>query len=107
MAAKSKSKDRTFAITLSIDTAKLKKLYPGPSWRNGYQDIERVLKSNGFTRQGRLYVGEPGGTAPECVSAVLSLSQRFRWFSGSVKDIRMLKIEVAADLIPVLNAADL
>lgn len=102
-----KPKVCTYALTFSLDTKKMNKCYPSKSWWNGYEDIERVLMANGFVREGKLYVGKSIVTSADCIRAVLVLKEKLRWFTKSVRTIRMLRLEEATDLLPVLRAANM
>ncbi len=45
-------------------------------------------------------------SAVTCVLAAMDLAKALPWFAGSVRDIRMLRIEELNDLLPaVLQAA--
>lgn len=93
-----------YAITFDIDTNELRAAYPNASYNNAYFDIRRVLTSEfGFTwRQGSVYFGTEDITPVDCTMAVQELMRRFPWFSRSVRDIRMLKIEENNDLSDLL-----
>ncbi|MGL6095199.1 MAG: hypothetical protein ACRC7O_05270, partial [Fimbriiglobus sp.] len=41
---------RMYAIAFDMDTDTLERAYPGPSWKNAYTEIQRVLTRHGFTR---------------------------------------------------------
>ncbi|QQE87303.1 hypothetical protein GKQ51_13400 [Azotobacter chroococcum] len=89
-----------YAITFDIDTNELRAAYPNASYTNAYADIRRVLTGEfGFTwRQGSVYFGTEHITPVDCTMAVQELMRRFPWFSRSVKDLRMLRIEENNDL---------
>ena len=92
-----------YAITFDLDTEQLTKLYPNDSWRNAYNDIKNTLLPMGFTWQrGGVYFGTDQMNAVKCVLAVQVLSKNYPWFRGSVRDIRMLRIEELNDLMPAL-----
>jgi virulence-associated protein VapD len=98
---------RMYAIAFDMDTDTLQRAYPGPSWNNAYADIQRVLTRHGFNRQqGSVYFGNPQVNPVTCVLAAMDLARSLPWFSISVRDIRMLRIEEQNDLLPaVLQAA--
>lgn len=97
---------RIYAISVDIDTDTLQRAYPGPSWNNGYADIQRVLARHGFTRQqGSVYFGGSEVNAVTCVMAAMDLTQSLPWFAISVRDIRMLRIEEQNDLLPAVQRA--
>ena len=70
-----------------------------------YGKIERFLRKRGFSRQqGSVYFGDPEKVnSVTCSLAVVELSREFPWFSPSVRDIRMLRIEENNDLKPAVN----
>ena len=94
---------RQFAITFDMDTTVLQDSYQLASWQNAYNDIGRTLSRHGFTRQqGSVYFGDNTVDAVRCVLAVQALSRDHVWFSASVRDIRMLRIEDNSDLMPAV-----
>jgi virulence-associated protein VapD len=94
-----------YAITFDLDTDTLQKLYPGESWRNAYTEIRRLLIEDGFEwQQGSVYFGSPERINPvTCVIAAQRLAAELPWFSDSVRDIRMLRIEENDDLGPAVE----
>jgi virulence-associated protein VapD len=96
---------RMYAITFDLDTDMLQQLYPGDSWRNAYTDIRRILIEDGFDwQQGSVYFGNPERIDPvTCVVAAQRLARELPWFSDSVRDIRMLRIEENNDLGPAVD----
>lgn len=93
-----------YAIAFDLDTATLQDSYGSPSWNNAYNDIKRVLQEEGFTwQQGSVYFGGEKVNAVTCVLAVARLTRTYQWFSASVRDIRMLRIEEMNDLNPVIQ----
>lgn len=96
-----------YAITFDMDTALLTELYPQASYHNAYTDIGKFLQKYGFTRQqGSVYFGTDKVDAVTCVVATQELAREYNWFSASVRDIRMLRIEDNNDLRPALNLID-
>jgi len=94
-----------YAITFDMDTTALQASYHNASWQNAYNDIGKVLHSHGFGRQqGSVYFGDDGVDAVRCVLAVQELARAYVWFSPSVRDIRMLRIEDNNDLMPAVAA---
>ncbi|MEN2991358.1 hypothetical protein WG926_23805 [Tistrella sp. BH-R2-4] len=94
------------AIAFDLDTDVLKTLYHAPSWQNAYSDIGKFLITKGFMRQqGSVYFGNAQVDPVTCVLAVMELSRRYPWFSASVRDIRMLRIEDNNDLMPAVRQA--
>ncbi len=93
-----------YAIAFDMDTEALQLNYGGPSFNNAYADIRKVLLKHGFTwQQGSVYFGTERVNAVTCVLAVMDLSATFPWFSISVRDIRMLRIEELNDLMPAVH----
>lgn len=89
-----------YAIVFDLDTQTLKDTYHVDSYNNAYNDIKNVLQDYGFERQqGSVYFGNVGKVdAVTCVLAVMDLAKKYPWFSPSVRDIRMLRIEESNDL---------
>ncbi|MGQ0673528.1 MAG: virulence factor [Hyphomicrobium sp.] len=96
-----------YAITFDLDTQMLEESYGNSSCRNAYTDIRKALDDYGFDwQQGSVYFGGEKVDAVTCVLAVQDLAQRFPWFTPSVRDIRMLRIEDNNDLMPAVEVAD-
>jgi virulence-associated protein VapD len=97
-----------YAIAFDLDTEMLKQHYPNDSYNNGYADIKKLLttKHHFKWQQGSVYFGDPEKvTAVTCVLAAMDLARTFVWFAPSVKDIRMLRIEEANDLMAAVQQA--
>jgi virulence-associated protein VapD len=93
-----------YAIAFDLDTEMLTTTYKNESIGNAYKDIKNVLQEYGFCRQqGSVYFGDSDVSAVTCMDAVAVLTDEYDWFSASVKDIRMLRIEDNNDLMPVIN----
>lgn len=93
-----------YAITFDMDTSRMEELYDGSSWRNGYTEIGNVLREHGFDwRQGSVYFGDDSVNAVTCVLAIQDVAKRLNWFSPSVRDVRMLRIEEFNDLGPAVG----
>jgi virulence-associated protein VapD len=94
-----------YAITFDMDTTALPASYHNASWQNACNDIGKVLHSYGFGRQqGSVYFGDDDVDAVRCVLAVQALTRAYVWFSLSVRDVRMLRIEDNNDLMPAVAA---
>ena len=92
----------SYAITFDFDTSKLEHYYPG-AYTNAYKEIKEELKRLGFEwKQGSVYFGNNSINAVTCVLAVQKLGQKFSWFTPSLRDIRMMRIEEYNDLLPAL-----
>ncbi|HEY0393941.1 MAG TPA: hypothetical protein VGD01_05555 [Candidatus Elarobacter sp.] len=96
---------RMYAITFDVDTDTLQQVYPGDSWRNAYTEIRRILIEGGFEwQQGSVYFGDPKRIdAVTCVVTAQRLARDLPWFTESVRDIRMLRIEENNDLGPAVE----
>ncbi|WP_421726027.1 virulence factor [Bauldia sp.] len=95
-----------YAITFDLDTQVLEASYGAAGWRNAYTDIRNALRGHGFDwQQGSVYFGDEDVTAVTCVLAVQDLTRTYPWFSASVRDIRMLRIEENNDLTPAIEQA--
>ena len=98
---------RMYAIAFDLDTNLLSELYPGQSANNAYADIRRFLTSNGFEwMQGSTYFGDETIDAVRCVRVTQRMAKKFPWFTPSVRDIRMLRIEENNDLKIALEDDD-
>jgi len=96
-----------YAIVFDFDTQTLEQLYPNNSWRNAYTDVRTFLTSRGFEwKQGSTYFGDETIDAVRCVRMVQRLAKRYSWFTPSVRDIRMLRIEENNDLRIALEDED-
>lgn len=98
--------ERVYAVVFDMDTKEMEGRYGNPNWRNGYAEIGAILKEHGFDdhKQGSVYYGDRERvTAVSCVVAIQDVAQRLPWFSASVKDIRMLRIEEEDDLSVALQ----
>ena len=93
-----------YAITFDFDTGLLERLYPNDSWRNAYSDVRRFFEVNGFeNKQGSVYFAIDDIDAVECIALVQDLAETYDWFTPSLRDIRMLRIEENNDLMPILD----
>jgi virulence-associated protein VapD len=94
-----------YAITFDLDMENLKATYHNDSYTNAYTEISRVLVEEfGFDwQQGSVYFGGTTVDAVTCVMAAQELATRFDWFTPSVRDIRMLRIEDNNDLTPAIE----
>jgi virulence-associated protein VapD len=93
-----------YAIVFDLDTSVLEATYGGSSWRNAYGEVRKALADYGFDwQQGSTYFGNEKVDAVTCVLAIQDIAKRFGWFSPSVKDIRMLRIEENNDLMPAIE----
>ncbi|HUE74444.1 MAG TPA: virulence factor [Pirellulaceae bacterium] len=94
-----------YAIDFDMDIESLRTHYGDP-YNNAYLEIRKVLESHGFMwRQGSVYFGGPEINAVTCVMAAMDLARQLPWFSASVRDIRMLRIEELNDLMPAVKQA--
>jgi virulence-associated protein VapD len=94
-----------YAIAFDMDIEQLRSNYGDP-YNNAYLEIRKVLQRHGFTwQQGSMYFGGETVTAVTCVLAAMDLARSLPWFAGSVRDIRMLRIEELNDLMPAIQQA--
>jgi virulence-associated protein VapD len=97
---------RVYAIAFDMNIESLKQNYGDP-YNNAYTEIRRVLQSHGFSpQQGSVYFGNENVNAVSCVLAAQDLSRQLPWFSTSVRDIRMLRIEELNDLAPAVQSVN-
>lgn len=105
ISAQNKGATRVYAIAFDMDIEALRQNYGDP-YNNAYSDIRRVLQSHGFSpQQGSVYFGNETINAVSCVLAAQDLARQLPWFSISVRDIRMLRIEELNDLGPAVQSA--
>lgn len=96
-----------YAVIFDFDTDLLRQLYPTPSWNNAYTDVRNYLTSRGFECvQGSGYFGDETVDAVRCMRTVQKLAKKYPWFTPSVRDIRMLRIEENNDLMVALIDQD-
>jgi virulence-associated protein VapD len=94
---------RVYAIAFDMDIDSLRSAYGDP-YNNAYAEIKKVLQKHGFVwQQGSVYFGGESINAVTCVLAAIDLSQSLPWFTASVRDIRMLRIEEMNDLMPAVK----
>ena len=94
---------RVHAISFDMDIESLK-LHYGDPYNNAYAEIRKVLQKQGFNwQQGGVYFGGETINAVTCVLAAIELARVLPWFSASVRDIRMLRIEEFNDLMPAVQ----
>ena len=95
-----------YAITFDLHMDTLRRTYRNDSINNAYTDIRTILEKHGFNRQqGSVYFGDETVDAVTCVLAVQECAKTHDWFSASVADIRMLRIEDNNDLSPAIERA--
>ena len=88
-----------YAIVFDFDTQVLEQVYPNASCRNAYTDVRQYLTQRGFEwKQGSGYFGDDTVDAVRCVRIVQRMAHRYPWFTASVRDLRMLRIEENNDL---------
>lgn len=96
---------RVYAIAFDMDIESLRTNYGDP-YNNVYLEIRRVLEHHGFRwQQGSVYFGGDEINAVTCVPAAKDLARSLPWFSASVRDIRMLRIEEFNDFMPAIQQA--
>ncbi len=93
-----------YAIVFDLDAVNLMQFYRGENANNAYADIRRYLTARGFSwKQGSTYFGDETVDAVRCVTTVQKLARKYDWFTPSVRDIRMLRIEENNDLSIALD----
>jgi virulence-associated protein VapD len=96
-----------YAIMFDFDTDMLKQTYPSTSWNNACTDVRNYLTTRGFEWvQGSGYFGDDTIDAVRCVRIVQRMAHRYPWFTPSVRDIRMLRIEENNNLMDALVDQD-
>ncbi|HVS71424.1 MAG TPA: virulence factor [Phycisphaerae bacterium] len=92
-----------YAIAFDMDIESLRKNYGDP-YSNACLEIRKILLEHGFVwQQGSTYFGGERINAVTCVLAAIDLARKLPWFAGSVRDIRMLRIEELNDLMPAVQ----
>jgi virulence-associated protein VapD len=92
-----------YAIAFDMDIESLRNNYGDP-YNNAYIEVRKILQKHGFTwQQGSVYFGGEAINAVTCVLAAIDLANQLPWFSASVRDIRMLRIEELNDLMPAVQ----
>lgn len=93
-----------YAIILDLDTDALATSYPHQTHQNAHQDIRQVLEGFGFDWQQRgVFFGRETVNAVTCVLAIQALAREYPWFAPSVREVRILRIEEANDLLPAMQ----
>ena len=96
---------RVYAISVDMDIESLK-IHYGDPYNNAYGEIRKIVLRQGFAwQQGSVYFGGESINAVTCVLATIELAQVLPWFTASVRDIRMLRIEEFNDLMPAVQQA--
>jgi virulence-associated protein VapD len=94
-----------YAMVYQLDREALRKAC-GKEEINPDVEIRRVLQRHGFSwQQGSVYFGDERVNAVTCVMAAMDLARSLPWFSASVRDIRMLRVEELNDLMPAVQQA--
>lgn len=97
---------RVYAIAFDMDIESLRTHF-ADLYNHAYLEIRRVLEEHGFRwQQGNMYFGGGETNAVTCMLAAQDLARRLPWFSASVRDIRMLRIEEFNDLMPAVHAVN-
>lgn len=87
-----------YAIAFDMMVDSLKTHYGDP-YNNAYYEIEKLLSDKGFERkQGSLYITKEGSKdLLRSVYSAIDALKSVKWFSQSVRDIRVFKIEDWSD----------
>lgn len=92
-----------YAIAFDMDIESLRANYGDP-YNNAYIEIRKILQRHGFTwQQGSVYFGGDRINAVTCVLAAMDVAAQLPWFSASVRDISMLRIEELNNLMPAVQ----
>ncbi len=68
------------------------------------QRRQAFFEENGVeNKQGSVHVARDDVDAVECVALVQDLAETYDWFTPTLKNIRMLRIEESNDLMPILD----
>jgi virulence-associated protein VapD len=90
-----------WAILFDLYCKRVKRHYHNGSWRNAWTDIGNFLWKRGFKwKQGSVYFGDHTVNKDLAERALEDLGAAFPWFSASVKDIRILKVDSNNDGSP-------
>jgi len=93
---------RVYAVIIDIDILELQEVY-GILYTDAQLKIQNILSTYGFkSQQGNVYFGDSSVNAVTCVLAIQELGKRYSWFTSSIRDVRMLRIEESNDLMPAL-----
>ena len=85
-------------ITFDINTTCLESNYHSPSWRNGYDNIKKILEKYGFTNiQGSVYLGHSEVSEAHGTLAIQELTATYAWFSTCISNIKFYRIEADLD----------
>jgi virulence-associated protein VapD len=93
----------TYALVISLKKSDLKDLYPGDSFHNAYQTLTNFLAERGFHRDAKMYIGKPGTTEDRCYKVIKAVARSLKWFSGSVKTLKVVQIGHTTDLLPTVR----
>lgn len=96
-----------YALSVKLNSKRLRKLYPNASYKNAWHTLKRMLSARGFTHDGKLFVGTSKHSPTDCIEAVLHLRKKLKWFWGSVSTLRMLRVEEPVDLLKALKEVNL
>ena len=90
-----------YAIVCDFDIESSKVNYPRPSWNNACDNVKRYLTVRGFPwMQGSTSFSVD---AVRRVRGVQKLAKAYPWFTPSIPDIGMLRIEENSDLSIALD----
>jgi virulence-associated protein VapD len=99
-----RGRQRVYAITFDFDTELLEQPYHNEPWRNTYTDARRFVENNGFeNKQGSVYFALDEIDETDCIAVVQDLADELDWFTPSLRNIRMLRIEENNDLMTILD----
>ena len=93
-----------YAVSIELNHDILIKTYQSEIYINAYNDIKKILNSYKFIdNKGSIYFGDKNVNAVDCVMAIQELTNFYPWFSASVQDIKMFRVEEITDLRKVID----
>lgn len=96
------------AINFDLDTHKLKELYPGNSYQNGYDDLRRFFKRHGCSHgQGSGYISDEKQSAADIYDLMDDLSAAYSWIGECVNRIDVTNVGRQHDLTGLLKPMDI
>lgn len=88
-------------VAFDLDTENLKKYYPKKSWNYAYEDIKKIMKSEGFQwQQGSVYVSKADKNIKEVFNTVDKLCKEHPWINKCMRDCRVTSVGRQHDLTP-------
>lgn len=94
-----------YTIIFKLNHDILAEKYTDISLVGAYAAVDAILVLRGFTQhvQGVYFGDIKKVNAVSCVLASIELTKKLPWFSTTVSEIRMLRIESTEDLMPAVT----